>query len=48
MEKRVLGKTGISVSVLGFGGAEIGFSNTSKRDAEQIVEAALNAGVNVF
>ena len=36
------------VSVLGFGSAEIGYENAADADVEQIVYAALDAGVNVF
>lgn len=48
MEKRRLGKTDMEVSVLGFGGAEIGFENASEETAGRIFEAALDAGINVF
>lgn len=36
------------VSVLGFGGAEIGYENASDSDVDRIVGSALEAGVNVF
>lgn len=48
MEKRVLGRTGMEVSVLGFGAAEIGFSNTSSETVANILSAALDSGVNVI
>ena len=35
MEKRLYGKTGMNVSVLGFGGAEIGFSGASPEDVDK-------------
>ena len=48
MEKRVLGKTGMEVSVLGFGGAEIGFEKTSRFDVLKLLGSALDAGLNVI
>ncbi len=48
MEKRELGRTGMQVSRLGFGGAEIGYEKASDRDVDAIVAAAIDAGVNVF
>jgi hypothetical protein len=47
MEKRVLGKTGMEVSVLGFGGAEIGFEKAAQEDVARLLNAALDAGLNV-
>ena len=43
MEKRALGKTGMSVTVLGYGGAEIGFENASQETVTQLLNAALDA-----
>jgi aryl-alcohol dehydrogenase-like predicted oxidoreductase len=48
MEYRSLGRTGMRVSVLGFGSAEIGYENADDSDVQQIVRAALDSGVNVF
>jgi aryl-alcohol dehydrogenase-like predicted oxidoreductase len=48
MEFRVFGKTGMKVSVLGLGAAEIGYENASVEDVDGIVGSAFDAGVNVF
>ncbi len=48
MEKRRLGKTDMDVSVLGFGGAEIGFENVSADKVKVLLESALDAGLNVI
>ena len=48
MEKRVLGRTGLDVSVLGFGGAEIGFEKASLADVERLLSSALDTGLNVI
>src|SRR5690349_14279512 len=48
MEKRHLGKTDMEVSVLGFGGAEIGFENVSAEKVKALLESALDAGLNVI
>ena len=48
MQKRPLGKTGLEVSVLGFGGAEIGFENAPQADVDKLLNAALDGGLNVI
>lgn len=49
MEQRVLGKTGIKTSVLGFGGAEIGFTEgLTATDVKRVIDSALDSGVNLF
>jgi aryl-alcohol dehydrogenase-like predicted oxidoreductase len=47
MEKRILGKTGMEVSVLGFGGSEIGFQKSPQENVSRLLNAALDAGLNV-
>jgi len=48
MDLRVLGKTGLAVSPLGFGGSEIGFQETTQEDVERLLFAGLDAGLNVI
>ena len=48
MEKRVLGKTGMEVSVLGFGGAEIGYQGAEVATVETLLNSALDAGLNTI
>lgn len=49
MEHRKLGKTDLNVSILGFGGAEIGFDpKTTQEDVDALLNAALDAGLNLI
>src|SRR5256714_12583192 len=48
MEKRQLGKTDMQVSVLGFGGAEIGFEGATEDTVARLLKGALDAGLNVI
>jgi aryl-alcohol dehydrogenase-like predicted oxidoreductase len=49
MEKRKFGKTDMEVSVLGFGGAEIGYnSNQTQADVNLLLNSALDAGLNLI
>ncbi|MEC0239598.1 aldo/keto reductase [Paenibacillus dokdonensis] len=47
MEKRSFGKTGMEVSILGFGGSEIGQENDLSK-VEELLNHALDAGLNVI
>ena len=48
MEYRKLGKTGMNVSVLGFGGWEIGYQHISLRTVKKLLNEAVDAGINVI
>jgi aryl-alcohol dehydrogenase-like predicted oxidoreductase len=48
MEKRRLGKTDMNVSVIGFGGSEIGYEGVSLSSARKLLDTALEARINVF
>src|SRR6478609_4930364 len=48
MEKRRLGKTDMDVSVLGFGGAAIGYEKAAAETVEIILQGALDEGLNVI
>ena len=48
MERRRLGKTDMVVSVLGFGGSEIGYQRVASRTVERLLGAALDAGLNAI
>ncbi len=48
MEKRRLGRTGMDVTVLGFGGAEIGFEKAEQATVDRLLNSALDAGLNVI
>src|SRR6266568_2435373 len=48
MERRRLGRAGMLVSVLGFGGSEIGYQRASGRTVARLLGGALEAGLNVI
>jgi hypothetical protein len=48
MELRDFGKSGLKVTPLGLGGAEIGFSDTSQEEADRILNGLLDEGINVI
>src|SRR5260370_712942 len=48
MERRRLGRTDMLVSVLGFGGSEIGYQRVSRRTVGRLLGGALDAGLNVI
>jgi aryl-alcohol dehydrogenase-like predicted oxidoreductase len=49
MEKRKFGKTDMEFSVLGFGGAEIGYNpNQTQEEVNDLLNSALDAGLNVI
>ena len=48
MQRRPLGRTGLMVSPLGFGGAELGFGQAEDSRFAQVLNEALDAGLNVI
>jgi aryl-alcohol dehydrogenase-like predicted oxidoreductase len=48
IEYRVLGKTGLRVSTLGFGGSEVGYQAVAQKTVDKILNTALDAGLNVI
>lgn len=48
MEKRAFGSTGLEVTVLGLGGAEIGYEGASTATVDRIIGTALDSGINVI
>ncbi len=48
MERRSFGKTGLEVSVLGFGGGPVGFLETDQREVAEILNTLLDRGVNLI
>src|SRR5205809_4390802 len=48
MENRTFGRTNLSVSVLGFGGAPIGYLNTDRQRVSRVLTLLLDGGVNLI
>jgi len=48
MERRPFGRTGMQVTALGFGTAEIGYAQTPPAAARRVLSTALDAGLNVI
>jgi aryl-alcohol dehydrogenase-like predicted oxidoreductase len=47
IERRLLGRTGLAVSVLGFGGSEIGFERVEAATVQRLLLDALDTGLNI-
>ena len=48
MEKRPFGKTGEQISILGFGGAPVGYLPTERDDVKRLLNQLLDDGVNLI
>lgn len=48
LERRRFGKTDMDVTILGFGGAEIGYEKTDQATVDKLLNAALDAGLNTI
>lgn len=48
MEKRQFGNTDMMVSLLGYGGAEIGYEKAEQKTVNTLLNSALDAGLNVI
>ncbi|MFO0829887.1 MAG: aldo/keto reductase [Phycisphaerales bacterium] len=48
LERRRFGATDMTVTVLGFGGAEIGYQDIDQATVDRILNSALDAGLNVI
>lgn len=48
IEHRILGRTGLSVSAVGFGGSETGYGGTSAREVARILNDAIDRGLNLI
>src|SRR5690242_20489506 len=48
LERRRFGATDMDVTVLGFGGAEIGFQQVDQDVIDRLLNSALDAGLNVI
>lgn len=48
LEKRRLGKTGLEVCVLGFGGAEIGYGRTEQERVTKLLNTAIDQGLDAI
>ena len=48
MERRAFGNTGLEVSVLGFGGAPVGYLETDSQEVAAILNTLLDRGVNLI
>src|ERR1700692_2248539 len=47
IEYRALGKIGLRASTLGFGGSEVGYQAVAQKTVDEILNTALDAGINV-
>ena len=45
---RILGKTGLNVSVLGFGGSEVGYQAVAQKTVDTILKLAIDSGINLI
>jgi aryl-alcohol dehydrogenase-like predicted oxidoreductase len=48
IERRTLGRTGMKVGVVGFGGSETGYGGMSARALAKVLNSALDAGLNLI
>jgi len=48
LERRRLGRTGLQVGVIGFGGAEIGYGGTEQGIVDRLLNGALDAGLDTI